>query len=265
MPYAHGGDADLYYEIHGAGTPILLSAGMGGGAGFWRPQIEALAARHQVILYDHAGTGRSGRDIGPRSIAEMARDMVRVLDAAEVDDAHMAGHAIGGIIGMELALAAPERVRSLTIVNGWARADGFLRRCFEVRKRILLASGPEAYVRAQPLFLYPPRWIAENIAVLEEEEAHMVAHFPGTQTMLNRIETFLAFDGRERLADIRVPTLLAAAKDDALVPSYLSTLLAEGIPDARIAEVDWGAHAFSAVTPDVFNEMLLGFCGEIDR
>lgn len=265
MPYAHGGDADLYYEVHGSGTPILLSAGMGGGGGFWGPQVEALAARHQVILYDHAGTGRSGRDIGPRSIAEMAGDMARVLDAAGVDDAHVAGHAIGGIIGMELALAAPERVRSLTVVNGWARADDFIRRCFEVRKRILLASGPAAYVRAQPLFLYPPRWIAENTATLDAEEERMVAHFPHTDTMLNRIETFLAFDGRERLADIRVPTLLAAARDDALVPSYLSEQLAAGIPDARVAAVDWGAHAFTAVTPDAFNAMLLDFCAETDR
>ncbi len=75
MPYATGGDADLYYEVHGTGTPILLSAGMGGSGSFWRPQMEALSRTHQVILYDHAGTGRSGRDIGPRSIAEMAGDM----------------------------------------------------------------------------------------------------------------------------------------------------------------------------------------------
>lgn len=265
MSYARGGDADLYYEVHGQGTPILLSAGMGGGAGFWRPQVEALSARHMVILYDHAGTGRSARDIGPRAIPEMAADMTRVLDAAGVDDAHVAGHAIGGIIGMELALSAPERVRSLTVVNGWARADGFLRRCFEVRTRILQASGPHAYVRAQPLFLYPPRWIAENMDVLEAEEAHMVANFPSADTMLSRIETFLAFDGRDRIADIRVPTLLAAAQDDALVPFYLSEHLAAGIPGARIAKVEWGAHAFTAVEPDLFNDMLLAFCAETDR
>lgn len=265
MPYATGGDADLYYEVHGAGTPILLSAGMGGSGSFWRPQVEALSKRHRVIVYDHAGTGRSGRDIGPRTIARMADDMARVLDAAGVEDAHVAGHAIGGIIGMELALAAPERVRSLTVVNGWAQADAFIRRCFEVRTRILKASGPQAYVRAQPLFLYPPRWIAENADMLEAEEAHMVAHFPAVDTMLSRIETFLAFDGRARLSQIRVPTLLAAARDDALVPSYLSHALGAGIPDARLAEVDWGAHAFTTVSPDVFNDMMLAFCAETDR
>lgn len=265
MPTTRNRDIELYYEARGSGTPILLSAGMGGSGHFWAPQLEALAARHRVIIYDHAGTGRSGRDIGPRSIAEMAGDIESVLDAAGVEAAHVVGHAIGGIIGMELALTAPARMRSLTIVNGWARADGFLRRCFEVRKRILLASGPLAYVQAQPLFLYPPRWIADNIAALEAEETQMVAHFPGIETMLQRIETFLAFDGRQRLAGIGVPTLLAAARDDALVPSYLSGQLAAGIPGAKLAEVDWGAHAFTAVVPDAFNRMLLEFCAEIDR
>jgi aminoacrylate hydrolase len=265
MPTTRNGDTELYYEVRGSGTPILLSAGMGGSGRFWAPQLEALAARHRVIIYDHAGTGRSGRDIGPRSIAEMAGDIESVLDASGAEDAHVVGHAIGGIIGMELALTAPARVRSLTIVNGWARADGFLRRCFDVRKRILLASGPQAYVQAQPLFLYPPRWIADNIAVLEGEEAEMVAHFPSIETMLQRIETFVAFDGRARLADIGVPTLLAAARDDALVPSYLSGQLAAGIPGAKLVEVEWGAHAFTAVIPHVFNRMLLDFCAEIDR
>src|ERR1700759_2129629 len=209
MPIARSGDADLYYEVHGKGTPILLSAGMGGSGRFWQPQLEALSARHTVILYDQAGTGRSTRQIGPRSIAEMADDIARILDAVGVRDAHIVGHAIGGIIGLQLALDAPERVRSLTIVNGWAQADAFLRRCFAVRKRILLSSGPEAYIQAQPLFLYPPRWISDNIAALEQEEAHMAAHFPAADTMLQRIDTFLAFDARSRLGEVQSPTLLA--------------------------------------------------------
>src|ERR1700753_1180762 len=120
MPTTRNGDVELYYETRGSGTPILLSAGMGGSGRFWAPQLEALAARHRVIIYDHAGTGRSGREIGPRSIAEMAKDIACVLDAAGAEDAHVVGHAIGGIIGMELALTAPARLRSLTLVNGWA-------------------------------------------------------------------------------------------------------------------------------------------------
>lgn len=265
MPYANGDGAEIYYEIHGSGTPIVLSAGMGGSGSFWMPQLAALAERHQVILYDQVGTGRSAiGSSSARSIAGMADDIAAVMDHADVDAAHVVGHAIGGIVGLELAMQRPERLRSLVVVNGWGRADPFLKRCFEIRKQILNQSGPRAYVRAQPLFLYPPQWISSNIAQLDEEEARILAHFPPVTTMNQRIDMFLAFDGGARLAGIGVPTLLASARDDNLVPAYLTHQLADAIPGARVREVEWGAHAFTVVTPDVFNEMLLGFCEEID-
>jgi aminoacrylate hydrolase len=263
MAFARGKDADIYYEVHGRGTPIVLSAGMGGSGSFWAPQLDALASRHQVILYDHVGTGRSAA--GSRSIAGMADDIASVLDHAGVDAAHVVGHAIGGIVGIELALRHPKRLRSLAVVNGWGRADPFLRRCFEIRKQLLNQSGPQAYVRAQPLFLYPPQWISENIAHLDAEEEKILKHFPSIATMNQRIDMFLAFEGGRRLAEINVPTLLSSAKDDALVPAYLTRELAAAIPDARVHEVDWGAHAFSVVTPKIFNDTLLDFCKEVDR
>lgn len=263
MAFARGNDAEIYYEVHGHGTPVVLSAGMGGSGSFWQPQLAALAEQHQVIIYDHVGTGRSAR--GDRCIAGMADDTIAVLDDAGVTSAHFVGHAIGGIVGLEAAMRHPDRLRSLVVVNGWGRADPFLRRCFEVRKQLLNQSGPQAYVRAQPLFLYPPQWISENIAHLEAEEQRILQHFPPVATMNQRIDMFLAFDGGSRLSEIRVPTLLASAKDDALVPAYLTRELAAAIPTARVHEVDWGAHAFTVVTPDVFNDTLLGFCKEVDR
>ena len=263
MAFARGDGADIYYEVHGRGTPVVLSAGMGGSGSFWEPQLAALAERHRVILYDHVGTGRSAQ--GNRSIAGMADDIVSVLDHSGVGAAHLVGHAIGGIVGIELAIRHPERLRSLVVVNGWGRADPFLRRCFEVRKQLLNEAGPLAYVRAQPLFLYPPQWISENIARLEAEERRILQHFPPVATMNQRIDMFLAFDPGERLSSIRVPTLLASARDDALVPAYLTRQLAAAIPQARVHEVGWGAHAFTVVTPAIFNDALLGFCNEVDR
>ena len=263
MAFARGDNADIYYEIHGQGTPIVLSAGMGGSGSFWAPQLDALADRHRVILYDHVGTGRSAP--GSRSIAGMADDIASVLDHAGVDAAHVVGHAIGGIVGIELALRRPKRLRSLAVVNGWGRADPFLKRCFEIRKALLNQSGPQAYVRAQPLFLYPPQWISENIVHLDAEEERILKHFPSVATMNQRIDMFLAFEGGRRLKEINVPTLLSSAKDDALVPAYLTRELAAAIPDSRVHEVDWGAHAFSVVTPEIFNDTLLDFCKEVDR
>lgn len=266
MPYVTAAaGAEIYYERHGTGSPILMSAGMGGSGAFWTPQVAGLAERHCVILYDHVGTARSrAGDDGVRSIAAMADDMVSVMDHAGIDAAHVVGHAVGGIVGLELAMRQPQRLRSLTVVNGWGRADPYLRRCFEVRREILKQSGPRAYVRAQPLFLFPPRWIAENTAKLDADEAQILAHFPKAETINTRIDNFLAFDPGERLSSITTPTLVTTATDDALVPAYLTRQLAGAIPGAELREVTYGAHAFTAVTPEVFNEMLLDFIARID-
>jgi aminoacrylate hydrolase len=259
----YGAVNKVYAEYFRKGTPIVLSAGMGGSGSFWAPQVDALAARHQVVLYDHVGTGKSGP--AGRTIPGMADDIACVMNHAGIEAAHVVGHAIGGIVGIELAVGYPRLLRSLVVVNGWGRADPFLRRCFEIRKQILNQSGPKAYVRAQPLFLYPPKWISENIAHLEAEEERILAHFPPVGTMNERIDMFLDFDIGERLKAANVPTLLASAKDDGLVPAYLTNKLAAAIPKARVHEVDWGAHAFTVVRPDVFNRSLLEFCGEVDQ
>ncbi len=192
----------------------------------------------------------------------MARDVAAVLDAAGISAAHIVGHAIGGIIGIEFAAQLPSRVRSLTVINGWANADAHLRRCFEVRKDILVKSGAQAYLRAQPLFLYTPRWISDHDEHLNEELADQLKTFPSTPVMLARINLFLQFDAATRSGAVRAPTLIVTCRDDALVPYHLSDDLVRAIPDSRLETVDTGGHAFTVVHPERFNELLLSFLAE---
>jgi aminoacrylate hydrolase len=123
----------------------------------------------------------------------MAADIVEVMIAAGLEKAHLVGHAAGGNAGLALALSHPERLASLTVVNGWSAPDPHIRRCFDTRLSLLEDSGPEAYVHAQPLFLYPANWISQNAARLADEEIHHIANFQGAQNMRARIEALLAF------------------------------------------------------------------------
>ncbi len=246
----------------GAGT-VLLSSGLGGAGAFWQPQLAALIPRFRVVLYDQRGTGRSAQTLPePYAIAHMAEDVAGIMDTLEVERCHVVGHALGGAIGLALALQRPERVRSLVLVNAWAKMDSQTRRCFAVRRELLLHAGPEAYVRAQPLFLYPAPWMSANAARLEAEHAHGVAHFQGTETLLKRIGALEAFDVAARLRQIACPVLVAAARDDLLVPWTASARLAEGLPDARLWVVPEGGHAFTVTDPAPFNAELVGFLGQ---
>jgi aminoacrylate hydrolase len=255
----------LYYELvegpAGVET-VLLSAGLGGSGSFWAPQVDALKKRFRVLLYDHRGTGRSVRELAdPNSVDAMAADMRLVMDAAKVKQAHIVGHAAGGLAALVLALKSPKRVGKLVIVNGWSQPDPHIARCFETRIALLRKSGKRAYVRAQPIFLYPATWVSENTARLEAEEEHMVKGFPSVDVMLERIDALLAFDIDAKLPKIMAPVLVSASADDMLVPVSCSRRLAERLPNATLDVTPWGGHAMSVTDPEVFNSTLLDFLG----
>ena len=201
----------LHVEVHGIASDapsVLMSSGLGGSAGFWRPQLPSLiAAGWRVVVYDQRGTNRSpGALPDGYTIADTARDVVEVLDGSGTARCHFVGHALGGLVGLQLALDAPERVASLVLINAWSRPNPHSARCFDAR-----------------------------------------------------IGALRAFDIDARLGDIAVPTLVATATDDVLVPWTCSQRLADGLPNATLERVSQGGHAHNATEADTFNPVLLKF------
>jgi aminoacrylate hydrolase len=249
----------LWYEWHGPadGEVLILSPGMGGSAGYWAPNLAALSARYRVLLYDHRGTGRSDPlPPGAVSIGSMAEDVRGLMRELGVRRPHFAGHALGGLIGLDLG--AQGDLERLVVVNGWAELDPWFQRCFEIRLELLHKSGPAAYVRAQPVFLYPANWISENIARLDTEAEHQLAHFPPIETLERRIAAARTF----RLGgDVTGDVLAITTLDDMLVPPNASRKLTERLSRATFAEMKWGGHACNVTDPDTFNHLVLDFLG----
>jgi aminoacrylate hydrolase len=243
-----------------AAPAVLLSSGLGGLGQFWQPQLPMLEETHRVVLYDHRGMGKSPRTLPPGyDIAAMAEDALAVLDAAGIASAAVVGHALGGAIGLEMALRAPGRVGRLVVVNGWMKPDLHMRCCFAIRAEILRASGPAAYLRAQPIFLYPSTWIAVHHRELEAEEEAALAHFPPTETILARIAAILASDFTDRLHSLETPVLLVDNQDDMLVPPEQSDMLYLALPHAERASMPRGGHASSLTDPASFNALLRAY------
>lgn len=253
-----------FFDVHDGPRPdaetVLLSSGLGGTAGYWAPQLDALRQRYRVVTYDQAGTGRNRCELpADHGIAAMADEAAEVLAASGTTTAHFVGHALGGLVGLALAERRPEHMSSLTVVNGWAAAHAHTRRCFDMRLALLRHEGPAAYVRAQPIFLYPADWLARNESRAAQEEAHGLAGFQGANNLQARIAGLLAFDAHSYLGNLRLPTLIVAARDDVLVPSSMSEALAAAIPGARLHLAAWGAHAINVTEPASFNGVLMGF------
>jgi aminoacrylate hydrolase len=243
------------------GAPtVLLSSGLGGAASYWTPQLPVLRERFRVITYDQAGTGRNPQILPDEyRISDMADEVLAILDASDTPACHFVGHALGGLVGLDLATRAPGRLQSLTLVNSWARADAHTLRCFEARLTLLQYAGPAAYVRAQPIFLYPATWLAAHEAKMAAEDAHGVAGFQGEATLRKRIGALLRFDATAALAGIGVPTAVIAARDDVLVPATQSERLAAAIPGAVLHRAEWGGHSVNVTDPAWFNAALMGF------
>lgn len=250
----------MKFDIHGEGAEtVVLSSGLGGVAGYWAPQIATLAERFRVITYDQRGCGRTGGTVPVgTTIADMAADLAEVLDASGTACAHVIGHALGGLIGMELALAAPDRVASILAINAWAKTSPHSLRCFEARLR-LLDQSVEAFIRAQPLFLYPAEWMEQNEARMAAEDAHHIAHFQGETNIRRRIAAIAAFDITDRAKHIACPVLALATRDDLLVPFGRSKALASLLPDAELALMNFGAHAVNVTEPALFNARMSAF------
>ena len=189
----------------------------------------------------------------------MAEDVVEVLDSAGIASCHFAGHALGGLVGLELARRAPSRLNSLVLVNAWAHVDSHTRRCFDARLALLKHVGVEAYVRAQPIFLYPAAWLSEHEDVVAREEAAGIAHFQGKDNLLKRLSALLAFDATPDLAAIQTPAFIAASRDDVLVPFTRSQQLADRLPNATLWLTAEGGHGFTVTDPAPFNAAMLTF------
>lgn len=257
MPHAAG----LWYETGGRsdGTPLILSPGLGGSAAYWAPNLDALAAHHRLILYDHRGTGRSDRTLPPGlTVDDMADDVIGIADALGLGRFALIGHAAGAAIGLSIALRFSERLDRLVAINAWAAPDPHFLRCMEIRVRLLRDSGVAAFVRAQPIFLYPARYVSENHSRLDAEEKHSIEQFQGVANVEARIGALAAFDIEGRLRDIRAETLLIAAEDDMLVPSSCSERMAELMPNARL-EAMTGGHACNVSEAGVFNDKVRGW------
>lgn len=252
--------AGLYYEIHGApdAPPLILSPGLGGSASYWAPNIPALSQNFRVIAYDHRGTGRSDRALPDVvTVDDLADDMLALMDALDLPRAHIIGHAAGGVAGLALALKAPDRLDKLVVVNGWTKADPHFLRCFAARLALLRRAGVEAFLRAQPIFLYPADWISAHTAELDAELPHQMAGFPGAATMEKRIAALAAFDISDRLDQLPPGILTLAARDDMLVPLSASHAF-RAVPGIKAVEM-MGGHACNVTDPATFDALILDF------
>ncbi len=255
------GAAELETQSTGAGPAVMLVAGLGGKGRFWDHQVPTLAERYRVITHDHRGTGGSTRSQIVYSAEQMAEDLVALMDALEIERAHVVGHSTGGAVGQYLALNHPDRVLSLLLSASWAGPNELFMETFRLRRQVLISQGPQAYYLLGSLLASPAERLRPGFLSLAHHLQDRMQDFPGLEIELSRIAAVMSHDLRSHLGRIRVPTLVVGAEDDQLTPSGMQTELAERIPHARLTLLPRGGHFYPINERAAFNELLLGFLG----
>jgi 3-oxoadipate enol-lactonase len=239
--------AELHYERRGAGEPLLLIQGMSGTHVSWGEPFRApLEEAFDVVAFDNRGIGLSAPIDGPFTIAEMAADTVGLLDALDIDSAHVVGISMGGMIAQELVLAHPGRLRSLTLGCTYCGGPGsqlMPRENVEKLAAGLNSGSREQAIRAAWEVNLSPAFRAEESRFAAFHE--MATRVPAAkQTIELQVQAIFGHDTHGRLGEIAVPTLIVHGDDDGVLPFANGELIASLMPSARFEPLTGVGHMF---------------------
>ena len=256
-------NAQIYTETTGKGEDLLLVAGLGGSGTFWRKQASELAKSYRVTLYDHRGVGRSAPAPLVSTAEQLADDLLRLMDALGIEQAHLVGHSTGGAIGQHLALKQPERLRSLVLSASWAGPTPLFIEMFRLRRDVLINNGLTSYLMLGALLATPAWYMHERFTSVEDYLHDRASILPRLDVELGRLNAVMTHDLRHQLAAIRVPTGVICAHDDQITPEPMSTELASLIPGAILKVIPEGGHFCPLTVTEQYNPALLELLREL--
>ncbi len=259
----------LYAEAHGDGPPVALSCGYTTTCENFRPQVEPLvAAGFRIVLWDYRGHGRSAAPADPAgyTMDAVLDDLGRVLDwAAPGQPAIVGGLSLGGLVSLHFALARPERVRALLLIDSgpgfknphaaerWARQVERTAQLLETRGFAPLLEGPAA---STTLGRQPERPGARHAAqAIAAQDARAVAEF-------GRRVAGPAPSVIDRLGEIEVPALVLVGEEDEAY-RRAADVMAARLPKATSVVVPGAGHIVNLEEPEAFDRALLRFLREL--
>ncbi len=219
--YAPVNGIHMYYAVYGAGAPVLLIHGGLGHADLWANQAKDLMKDHTVIVADSRGHGRSSRNAEPYSYDLMASDYVALLDYLKVGKVDLVGWSDGGIIGIDIALKHPERLRKLFAQAANVTVDG-------VDPKVMESKTFNAYIARMGEDYQKMSKTPGEFDAFVEQISHMWASQPNWSDA--------------ELAKITVPTAIVLGDHDEAITRAHTDHMAQVIPGAKLVILKDASH-----------------------
>jgi len=231
-------DVELYYQIHGEGTPLILLHGGLGHSGHWKNQLDLLSKHFKVISVDSRGHGRSTMSDQQISFALMASDTVALMNHLEIERAHILGWSDGGNTGLYLAIHHPERLIKVVASGSNYSPSGIRSNVGENQKFIAYIGNAVADYQA-----------------LSPDPANWDALFANVGRMWSSEPDFTT----EQLGGITVPVLLLDGESDEAIYTEHTIEMASLIPTAKLTFVPGTGHFGMWEKPAEMNSAILDF------
>lgn len=262
--YAEVNGTNLYYEMAGAGDPVVLLHGLGGDTRYWQVVFDTLAPQYQVVRYDLRGFGRSA--LPTTEPYTHVDDLKALLDYLGIGRAHLMGNSFGGNQAIQFALAYPAATRSLVLISNdvqgaqgqpsstpdedatWAAVFGTLG---QGDKQAAAA----AVVDLHPFFTVVRTMPAERAMLVAMFADYSWWHFQGNQDPV----IIPATPAAERLGEITAPTLVITGELDTQGIHFMADLTAKGIPGAQKVVMAGLDHVPFLADPVAFHKVVLAF------
>lgn len=259
-----------YSQSTGSGAPILFIQGVGAIGRGWDKQIIDLSRDYQAIAFDNRGIGKSTNVVGSISVDSMTADARDLLDDYGIAAAHVVGHSLGGVIAQNLALIAPERVKSLSLLCTFARGKQAglphgriiwlgLRSRLGTRSMRRLAFLEMLYSRS--FLRNHPNWadLAVTTGGLVGRDLAESPPIIGQQ-----LQALVASDLSSRLPNISVPTFVVSGSEDPIARPAYGKMLANLIPNAEYVEMTDSSHGLMLQEAQKTNELLRRFIAKTE-
>lgn len=251
----------IYYEVKGAGTPLVLLMGFGAGGALWEKHLAVYQEYFRCLLIDNRGVGKSDQPAGPYTTAGMAADTIAVMDHAGVSRAKVAGISMGGAIAQELALNYPDRVSRLLLISTWPRFNNYAKAMYQNLQNIRPVVRPDVFMELLQLWIFaPPYYETHSEELKEGQRAALQNTSPQTQRGFEgQLDACMQHDTVDRLHQIKVPTMITVGDQDIMTPPAFSKLLHEKIAGSIYLNFPNGGHVHHWEDLDRFNRVTSEF------
>jgi 3-oxoadipate enol-lactonase len=250
-----GTTVELHHLFEGSEeAPVLVMANsLGTTLRMWDEGAPALRERFRLLRYDHRGHGGSPVPPGLYTIEDLGRDALALLDGLGIERFSWCGLSIGGMVGMWLASEAPERVEGLVLCCTSALLGP--RELWDERIRVARKEGMDALVDSVVVRWFTPEFFSAHPETVEKAAAMLRGTDP--EGYAGCCAAIRDMDLRDRLGQIRAPTLVISAADDPATPPEHGELIRDSIPGAGFEVIPGASHLANIEQPEAVTRAIL--------